>query len=192
LVAPDNGVGIFQITTTDRCPDPFTVCPEVLFDWQANVAEGVRTYQDKVAIARRYPDRILQRAPAYRRFIEETINPMRQQNKLALIPLDDLPAPAFTAAGRIGSASPNQLLEDAVRGYNGFEGTAYGRALHEFVPNETFLATQPLRRLYTDSRVWRRVPAAERVQRDSDGQYKGDAAYYNHVSGTLPHCGGDE
>lgn len=113
-------------------------------------------------------------------------------------PIPGFPAPQFTTDGLIGSDPPNQLLEDGVRGYNGFAGTAFGIELHEFIPDENFLATVPnseLAGINNDTRVWRRVSAQERcimgqcrISGDSSTA-RGDLNYFNNVKNQLPQCG---
>ncbi len=186
IVSFDDGVGIFQITNTARCSDPFRVCPNLIFNWQANVEEGIATLRDKAGSARRYPSRLRGGAGGqYRDYIRNTINPQREA--AGLRPIPGAPAPRFTNEGRLGSEPPNQLLEDAVRGYNGFNGSLFGIAgLHEFRPNEDFLMTVPddqLRGLNRNPAVWRRVQPHERPA-------SGDRAYVTNVTALAPECGG--
>lgn len=123
------------------------------------------------------------------------MNPLREDAGLRPIPF--APAPQFTTEGPIGSDPPNQLLEDGVRGYNGFNGAltlagvvirgARGGAvlLHEFRPDEEFLATVPdseIAGLNNDSRVWRRVPLNERPPRP------GEPNYVALVAANSPEC----
>jgi hypothetical protein len=182
LISCDNGVGIFQITTTNLCPDPYTTCPNTLFKWPDNVVAGVLTYQGKVRVASGYPVRLRLRQE-YREFIA-SINAQRQAAGLG--PIFGFPAPAFTTTGQIGSDPSNQLLEDGVRGYNGFAGTAFGIELHEFTPDRDFLLTVPnseLGNLRNNPRVWRRVLPAERPS-------AGDPNYVDNVRAQSPQCGG--
>ena len=68
----------------------------------------------------------------YSDFVQNTVNPQRIVMGLLPIPLPP-PAPAFSTAGMLGAGPPNQLLEDAVRGYNGYAGPKlFGNLLHEF------------------------------------------------------------
>lgn len=180
----DDGIGIFQITLTNNCPNPFTDCPQVLFDWRANVAEGIANFADKVGPGRRYPGALRSGSSTYPEFIRDTINPMRRAQGLR--PLPGIPAPSFTTGGRLGADPPNQLLEDAVRGVNGFAGTLFGLALHEFAPDTDFLLQVPddeLAGLNANPRVWRRVPANERPT-------VGDPDYVARVTAQSPECGG--
>ena len=195
IISPDNGVGIFQITSTNRCAEEglFEKCADVIFNWRENVEEGVESYKDKVEIAKSYPGR-LRAAQGYRDFIRDVVNPRRQA--AGLRPIRFAPAPHFTTRGPIGSEPPNQLLEDGVRGYNGFAGSlilegvliegAGGRAvaLHEFRPNVNFLATVPdneVPRLHTDPRVWEHVPPTDRPAR-------GEPNYVRLVTSRSPQC----
>jgi len=193
LISRDNGVGIFQITSTRRCPDPFVDCRDALFHWPTNVREGKRAYEEKVAFARSYPVQLLA-SPDYGAFIRDIINPDREAVRLR--PIRTRPAPRFTTIGPIGSAPPNQLLEDAVRGYNGFAGQltldgkvimdARGRPilLHEFIPDEDFLRTvsdRDVPTLQTNPNVWRRVLPAERPA-------LGNPNYVKDVTSQSPQC----
>lgn len=184
LISFDDGVGIFQITRTTNCPDPFQDCRQVLFDWRENVEEGIANFGEKVGPGRRYPGALRGGRSTYPEFIRNTINPMRRAQGLRPIP--GIPAPPFSTDGLMGDDPPNRLLEDAVRGVNGFAGTLFGLVLHEFAPDTDFLLTVPndeLPGLNTDARVWRRVPAGERPN-------VGDPNYVANVTGQSPQCGG--
>jgi hypothetical protein len=183
LTSCDNGVGIFQITSTNSCSDPFTKCRNTLFNWNANVTAGAQTYREKVQAAKGYPNK-LKNSLAYQDFITNTINPQREASGLQPIP--GFPTPKLTTDSLVGSDPPNQLLEDGVRGYNGFAGMAFGLALHEFIPDEEFLVSVPdneLKGLKNDPRVWRRVLSGERPD-------SGDPNYVNNVIAQSPQCGG--
>jgi hypothetical protein len=116
--------------------------------------------------------------------ITGTVNPIRTMNGLAAITIT--PAPAFTTAGVIGSTPPDELLEDATRGYNGYGGPSlYGHVLHEFEPDLNFLETVPnsqLPRLGTNPLVWMRVPVSARGT-------SGDPNYVADVTAESPQCG---
>ena len=182
LISGDDGVGLFQITNSP-C-DPFRSCRDVMFSWQANADAGIRAFREKVGIAVGYPGRV-RRNQQYQDFVENTINPQREA--AGRRPLSGAPAPGWTTDGVIGANPPNQLLEDSVRGYNGFAGTnQFGLPLHEFTPDTVFLLNatdQDLRGINNDSRVWRRVPAAERPA-------VGAPNYFNLVRTSTPQCGG--
>jgi hypothetical protein len=181
MASCDNGFGIFQITSDD----PAVSTPNVLFNWITNVTKGESVYQGKAQIAKQYPG-LLKSKAAYRNFITNTINPTRVA--VGMRPIPGFPAPSFTTVGIIGSNPPNQLLEDAVRGYNGFAGTAdpFGTALHEFIPDTQFLSTVPdnqLPGLDNNPKVWRRVLPQERPS-------SGDPSYVPNVTAQSPQCGG--
>jgi|GEM_PF-2528536 len=165
-VSFDDGVGIFQITRTNRCYDPFIDCPQVLYDWRANVTEGIANFRDKVPSARQYPAKLRGKSSTYPDFIKGTINPIRKE--AGLRPIPGIPAPQFTTTGLLGADEPNQLLEDSIRGINGFAGDRlYGLHLHEFRPDVAFLEKVPdadLPKLNHDQRVWERVPLTDRPE----------------------------
>jgi len=181
FISGDDGVGLFQITNSP-C-DPFASCRDVMFNWQENADAGIQAFQEKVRIAVVYPGSV-RRNQQYRDFVENTINPQRVN--AGRRPLSGAPAPGWTTDGAIGSNPPNQLLEDSVRGYNGFAGTQFGLQLHEFTPDTNFLLNatdQDLRGINNDARVWRRVLATERPG-------VGDPNYFNNVAALAPQCGG--
>ena len=183
-VSCDRGVGVFQLTSGD----PLTTTPDVAFNWKANTAGGESHYQGDAQHAKQYPSN-LSSSSAYHTFIDG-INQTRIANGLK--PLPGFPAPQFTTSGVIGSSPPNQLLEDAVRGYNGWAGSPPfnpSGVLHEFIPDKDFLVTVPdseLPGLHINPAVWRRVLPAERPQCSTCG----DASYFDHVKVQSPQCGG--
>ena len=77
------------------------------------------------------------------------------------------------------------LLEDGVRGYNGYgTKTLYGVALREFRPDINFLKNLPdssLAGLATNTAIWERVPVADRGT-------SGDPDYVNRVTQRQPSC----
>jgi hypothetical protein len=187
LISNDLGLGVFQITKTKNCPEAVIDCPEVIFNWQANTREGWNAFKTKIRGAKAYPA-ALASSPEYGNYIRTIINPRRVA--AGLRPITIPPSPAFTTSGLLGSNPPNQLLEDAVRGYNGYatalrlnghvvhDSNGNRILLHEFIPNESYLSTVPnnaLTRLHQDPNVWRRVMPRERPQK------KGDPSYVEHV-----------
>jgi len=184
-ISSDDGVGLFQITSSP-C-DPFRGCRNAMFNWQTNADSGAKALGDKIAFAVGFPNR-LSMLPEYKDFIANTINPQRKA--AGLRPIQGAPAPRFTTNGAVGSNPPDELLEDGVRGYNGWPGTTeFGAVLHEFTPDTTFLlnaTNEQLRGINNDPAVWRRVLASERPQ----GPGNGDPAYLDHVRAQSPQCGG--
>ena len=166
IVASDNGIGIMQVTVTRFTPDYYVTNPGIVFNWQTNITSGLSYFQEKARTAYNYPGSLrtstsMTNMNSYQYWITNTVNVARAAAQLA--PITILPAPNFTNSGNIGSNPPNQLLEDAVRGYNGFSGTytpQFGGVLHEFVPNTAYLVNPntPLSTLSTDAKdVWMRV-----------------------------------
>jgi len=194
LISPDLGVGVFQITTTDRCLFPFIDCVNVVFNWQANTKEGWNAFKTKIGYAKAYP-KALASSPEYADYIKTVINPQRVAAKLS--PITTPPAPAFTTTGPIGSNPPNQLLEDAVRGYNGYstqlilppDQPVYDSndnpvLLHEFIPDADYLIALPnskLKGLDKDPKVWTRVSPDQRPR-------NGDPNYVKNVISRSPNC----
>lgn len=162
---------------------PFVNCREVLFDWRQNVGEGIDSLEDKAGSARRYPNR-LKRAQAFRDYLRDVINPQRLAAGLS--PIRGFPVPPLSNEGLLGAEPPNQLLQDAVRGYNGFAGQRFGEVLHEFAPDVDFLLTLPddqLRGLNRNPAFWERVPAGDRPQGT------GEPTYVLEVIGRTATCG---
>jgi len=177
----DGGAGIMQITKTNRLPDGPGLAE--LWDWRANVDEGKRTFADKISGAWGYPNRV-SRSSGFKNTVNLTNQWRRSQG---LRPLQNIFVPAFTR---------EQVLEDAVRGYNGWAGEdPFGlRELHEFrlktrmvkingvdqrileVTNERRLGS----RLVADA-IWERVLARERPK-------VGDPNYVENVRGWTPTC----
>ena len=177
-ISKDNGVGIFQLTK----PSPFGD-PNLLFNWQSNIAKGLSVFSSKIPGAKGYPGQ-LQQDTQYQTTITGTVNPIRVA--AGLTPISITPAPAFTNAGVIGSSPTNTLLEDTTRGFNGYGGPRlYGLVLHEFEPDLNFLETVPdskLPGLAKNPSVWTRVPVADRGS-------SGDPNYVGNVTGQSPQCG---
>jgi len=177
IISSDNGVGLFQITS---CPcDPFQACRNVMFDWINNVQEGTMCLSQKAGPANGYPA-ALRFDPQYISYIKYTINPKRlAAGRRPIDTSKGAPAPGFTATGLLEyplvEHPPNQLLEDAVRGYNGFSGHYLDTHLHEFVPDAMFLQNASIPQLATPL-VWKRVPAA---MRPTGGAYVADVAAHD-------------
>ena len=196
LLSSDNrdGVGIFQITTAVT---PLINNPQIAFNWRMNVNAGASVFAEKAKFARNYPAQ-LRKNESYKVWIgREVINPARcnaglQPIGLEIVPkepvdtyaarcmsilakiLGDAPAPDFEKIGAIGSSPTNRLLEDAVRGFNGYAGPKrFDLFLHEFLPDENFLKSVPdvaLGTLQQNPNVWRRVLPSERGT-EGDPQY---------------------
>jgi hypothetical protein len=204
IVAPDNGIGIMQIT---QSPDPFTDNPSIVFDWQNNIMAGIGIFQNAARVAAQYPgilrnDSNPNKSTSYQYYINNTVNPMRQA--MGLMPINTLPAPNFTTVGNVGASPPNQLLEDAIRLYNG-PGTMHGpfdsAHLNEFQPDVNFLLTVPnaqLSTLSTNPLVWTRVcsepgngplfgPSLSDDCTSARGS-SGAPAYVNNISANLAVC----
>lgn len=203
LISPDNGIGIFQLTSGD----PLTNKPSVAFDWRANVDEGSGVFAAKVKVARGYAASLRVNALFKQAFLDD-INPARcdaglQPIGLPLVGVNppntyasrcrgtlvsvpgSLPIADYPLINQIGTAPINMLLEDGVRGYNGYgTKTLYGVALREFRPDINFLKNLPdnaLAGLATNTAIWERVPVADRGT-------SGDPDYVNRVTQRQPSC----
>lgn len=213
IISPDNGVGVFQITNTQSCsrgilfppqlPEPPNTgfCQNTLFNWKANIAEAISLFvNEKIPAADAYPEK-LRNNFQYRLLIAKRINPIRTDpnrpgGPLLPIPTNgELPTPDFRTTGVFGNIDPdnmtrNQLLEDAVRSYNGFSGSLVlqlvriSGGLHEFMPNIEFLKNVPnaqLPTLNSNPQVWMRSPIAPRGS-------SGDPNYFFNVFSRDSNC----
>lgn len=195
IIAGDNGVGIFQITKTTKCNGvPFSACPDAIFNWKLNVDLAVENFKEKVASANNYPGNLIKHnSGELGKYVDSVVNPARRLAGIELIPLSQsggkvflkIKLPSYVTTGSFDNAGVNQLLEDAVRGNNGFKGTLFGDYMHEFRPNEDALKSLTLDRLKTDSRVWRVVNPSER-QPPTDPLPVRD--YVNYVRRTSAMC----
>ncbi|MEO0248606.1 MAG: hypothetical protein ABIN58_03475, partial [candidate division WOR-3 bacterium] len=124
----DGGAGIMQITKTTPLPNGPSSAE--LWDWRANVDEGKAKFDEGKSTATNFPGRVRQH-PGFTQTLVNNTNTWRQQNNMQ--PFTEIRVPAFTR---------DQLLEDAVRAFNGFGdktdplfpkvGTIPALPLHEF------------------------------------------------------------
>ena len=203
-VSRDNGVGMFQITNTDACPrytggEPFLFfntpskrCRNAIFSWQANASEGIATFRKKASDSKVYPSKLRKPESGYRDFIAD-INEDRADKELK--PICCFPLPNFTTTGMIGANPTNQLLENAVRMYNGpGPNVRFTEPMQEFFPNEEYLRNVPddelLKIRKNPEKFWRRVGRLERLvnPNDPDGpkNYPGDLDYVTKVTKRNP------
>ena len=170
----DGGIGIMQRTPhgIERHGDGFEV-QDWLWDWTANVAEGLRLFRaEKLrGLAYRYPGQV-EGSPGFIRAVEAT-NQAREQAGQARF--RRIQVPAFTA---------EQMVLDAVRGYNGYAGRdPFGLALHEFRLRTRLAGTAQILEVAQEGpdpeapgqrrawAVWEPVPAAERPAQVGDPDY---------------------
>jgi hypothetical protein len=156
-----------------------------MFSWPSNIDNGIMCLAQKTGISSRYPAR-LRRDQEYIAYINNMINPIRQAAGRRIIDTSGgAPAPDFTAIGLLeyplNDHPSDQLLEDAIRGYDGFSGQLFDMPLlHEFAPDSMFLKNASIPQLSTPL-VWKRVPAAMRPT-------SGDPHYVEHVAAEQPAC----
>lgn len=164
----ENGVGVFQITITGEkdaevnCPlgvfyaypnaDQRNYCRNVIFNWRANVAEGVRAFkEDKIKVVKGYP-KTLRDSTTFANYIANTINPAR-------VGAGKPPLPTTRPLSFVPEYTAQQLLYDAIRYYNGFGSKSlYGSKLHEYRPHVGNLKTKTLAELRDPETFWERVP----------------------------------
>ncbi len=166
LWSADNlgGVGLFQITN----PAPTDA---QVWNWKANVDAGRAKFNSARASATNFPNRMSRSVD-----LAAAINQLNQ-NRVAqgLVPLT-VSVPAFTE---------EQILNDAIRGYNGYAGTDFfGFELHEYriaVDSQGLpLVTITNATTGAAEAVWERVPASARPAN------VGDPDYVNHVLSRNP------
>jgi hypothetical protein len=152
LFSGDNlgGVGLFQITNPAPTDDE-------VWNWRANIAAGIRVFNQKLQTARGYPAAV--RGSAGFQQLVRDFNAARAAQRLPSI---NVILPDFT----------DQEAElDACRGFNGWAGRdQFGNHLHEFrVPIDA------QGRLVVGGQngtiVWERVPARDRPQGTGDPDY---------------------
>ena len=173
----DGGIGIMQRTPHgfERELKRFEI-QNWLWDWTANVDEGKRLFLEERLrnSAYGYPAQVA-RSAGFLRAVEST---QRERQRLGLARLRRIAIPPFRA---------EQLLLDAVRGYNGFAGQdPFGLRLHEFRLKTRPGASGLLLELADPGpdpeapgelmawAVWEQVPPMERP-------VGGDRAYVDHV-----------
>jgi outer membrane protein OmpA-like peptidoglycan-associated protein len=167
------GAGVMQITVPRPTDDE-------VWSWRANVAAGIRVFNGRVAIARRYPAQV--RGSRRFRDLVTALNADRAARGLAAL---QVTLPDFTESGfNVAPTALGQVELDAIRGFNGWAGRdGFGFVLHEFR-----VALDPQGRLIVDpipgtnqaTARWIRVPAAARPQAT------GDPDYVAHVLAAAP------
>ncbi len=217
VTARDLGFGLLQITNSVNCSRSKILrldsyCIDTVFNWQRNIDEALKTLFNTLRIGHNLPERFKTGGLASEyRGILTLVNIERDDRTFQRINLENgLPAPKFTSkgtvfttktdAGSCGGTHPpvgtpcNQLLDNAVRGYNGYskEYTVLfpGRnevrlALFEFLPNfDRMINTEQLGDLSTDPNLWGRTPINARV--DRNGTNIGNPGYVQDVSSQNP------
>jgi len=142
---PSGRVGIMQV------PDP---TPDQIWDWKENVKRGIEIFKERESAAKKYVETV-RGSDAFNTLVSN-FHERRQQQGLAPI-LVELP-----------DFEDWQLEMDAIRGYNGWNGTdRFGLELHEFrVAVEQSNGDEVL--VVTDisdgsgKAVWERVPVTDR------------------------------
>jgi hypothetical protein len=184
LFGPGGKVGIMKIAKpTD----------DEVWNWRKNVAKGIELFNKNVDAARNYPESV--RNSAGFLALVELFNQRRQQQGLASL---QVILKNFTPLKEDGSTGePNfngephelcQLERDAIRGYNGWEGSdGFGFGMHEYrvavdvVDGQRVLrVTNPNEQTRTGEAVWEQVPAEDR--------HLGEPDYVSQVLGLRPTC----
>jgi hypothetical protein len=182
----DGGMGIMQITNNDTTKLPNDARSDVLWDWRKNVEAGIALFQgEKWTVAQGYPARV--------RTATVSENTLAKTNSHRAF-LGEPPLAAVHIRDFVRSGGPNgdEVLEDAVRAYNGYLGhDQFGNVLHEFrirtkeITGLGFVFHPTNERveggvLVADA-VWERVPAVDRPS-------GGNRNYVEDVRNTDPTC----
>lgn len=167
-------VGIMQI------PDPTA---DEVWNWRLNVEKGIEIFNERVAAAGEYPSRV-RNSEGFRNLVAQ-FNQRRQQQGLDPV---QVVLPDFTKGNF--DDDPQQLELDAIRGYNGWEGSdRFGFEMHEFRVavdvvdgGEVLRVTNINEQTLKGMAVWERVPSEDRPQG------LGEPNYVNNVLALTPAC----
>ncbi|MEM4413059.1 MAG: hypothetical protein QXD59_02155 [Candidatus Caldarchaeum sp.] len=189
----DGGVGMMQITETNRLPRP---SPAEIWDWRANVEEGVRVFDlDKKPLAAAYP-RQVQSASAFDMMVQmlnrwRSSRGMPQLSRVIVPDYSQSPFRVYRVRELNGQrVERDMLVEDTIRGFNGYPpGGQFNLPWHEFwlyilegilqVENEYPDPSDPSKRI--GYAIWARVPPGSRPD-------VGDPNYVEHVRAVNPAC----
>jgi hypothetical protein len=174
LFGPGGRAGIMQIANPTH---------DVVWNWRLNVAKGMEIFNEKVAASRNYPNRV-RASPGFQNLIDQ-FNQRRQRQGLD-------PAQVILPDFTMGNFDDDlqQLELDAIRGYNGWEGSErFGFELHEFRVAVDVLGGAEVLRVTNINEgtlqgeaFWERVPVADRPAG------VGNPNYVEEVLAFLPGC----
>jgi hypothetical protein len=165
------GVGLMQITNPRPSDDE-------VWDWLANIRRGREVFAQKARIARAYPGRVRRTAG-----FAQLVAGFNRDRQLRGLPAVDVTLPDFT---------PNELEDDALRGFNGYAGRdPFGLELHEFQVETGATGQLQVDLLPGGVRGvarWVRVTAVEREEqfRRLGRRYPGDPDYVANVRRQNP------
>jgi hypothetical protein len=136
-----------------------------VWNWRLNVERGIAIFRDRVAAAGEYPSRV-RNSKKFQDLVDD-FNQRRQQQGLDPI---HVALPAFTTGGFDSDDDLQQLELDAIRGYNGWNGSdRFGLELHEFRVAveiidgaEVLVVTNVNEEALQGEAVWERVSVADR------------------------------
>ncbi len=164
----DGGMGMMQITNnitlgTGSLPDVARF--QVLWDWTNNVGRGIKTFREKIAIAQNFSNAV--------RTSFWFTNALTETNTYRHLYLNE---PILDAI-YVTDLTMEELVEDAVRGYNGYgkwEGSFFELYEHEWRLHNGYNPFAEFPYLYTEHErvlpdgrrvadaIWERVPWQER------------------------------
>jgi hypothetical protein len=161
----DGGMGIMQYTENDSTFLPDADRWDLLWNWRKNVTAGINLFQgQKWTFALGFPAQMRTRTQS-----AGTLGKTNQYRaSQGFLPLDEVHIRDFLRSGPNG----DEVLDDAVRAYNGYGGTdQFGGPLHEFrlkTLNTAFGLVFEVEHervaggLRIADAVWERVPVSDR------------------------------
>jgi hypothetical protein len=165
IIAPDNGVGIMQITPYP--PGTNIKNPNEVWNWEANLNGGVAIFNSKLENANAYATRLQNAANKSGTLLNKAILAAEKADGYSGLTIS---VPLMTA---------DQIVLNAIRGYNGYNGSdGYGNHLREFslaTDGNGYLAFSNVNlTTHTASLTWVEVPASARPQKPGNPNYVGD------------------
>jgi hypothetical protein len=169
VISSDGGVGIMQITGTN------VTDPNQVWNWEDNLNRGVAVFNGTLKDATTYANNLQKLANKRGTLLNNAI--------LAAEKVDGYSGLTIS----IPAMTPDEVVLNAVRGYNGYNGQdGYGNYLREFAlatDNSGFLSFSDVNlKKHTASLSWVEVPASERPQSPPNPNYVGDVlAWYDQL-----------
>ncbi|WP_131735434.1 hypothetical protein [Actinomadura roseirufa] len=157
LFGPPAGVGIMQL-------DP-AAYPAEQWNWQTNMLDGIALFNQKKAIASGYPGKVKAALDKQRSTVIKTVLPPLNKRRAAHKPVLRPLTPADVPVATVPAFSATQLMQDAIRGYNGYAGKPAkpgGKRpiVHQFTFDAHYATTPGLTVALAGSHSWRPTPPA--------------------------------
>lgn len=162
------GVGLMQVLEPPPTDDE-------VWNWKANALRGIKQFKDRLTTSRAYVESL--------RHSHEFLHLIAHYNLVRKA------SHQFSVSVTVPDWSPEQIEDDAIRGYNGHAGRdGYGHGLHEFrvVVDECGKIIVDIEPGTHRGKVrWERVSADSRQAMFPKG-YPGDPDYLNSVRSQVP------